>query len=562
MSDLDDLVQEELARFRVPGAAVAVVKDGEVVLERGFGYRNAEQGLPVTEQTLFPIGSTTKAFTAAVIGALVDEGVLEWDRPVREYVPDFELSDPLASRELTVRDMLSHRSGLSRHDALLLMYGGGGLSRAELIKRLRHLAFNKSFREVWQYNNLIYMAVGHLIEVVAGQTWEEAVQQRLLDPLNMTNTNFFIAELQKDDDHSLGQTERDGEIVEVPFRNIEIIGPAGSINSCIADMSRWLLLNAEGATTQEATILSAQALKEIQSPAITVAADGIPWTEVKLVGYALGWLVEDFRGHRHIWHNGGVDGFKTIVSFIPEKRVGVVVLSNRFPSSLPEAMTYRILEQLLTLKPLPWGDRFLEIDEAVTTGTGDTRERRRARSKDAPPTHPVDEYAGSYHHPGYGTISFALDGDELVADLHDLHVTLQHRHYNVWDAHEPSIDLSIPFSFAIDLEGEIASVQARLEPTVDPIVFHKQPDPALSDPGFLDRLTGAYTFGPFDLVVDLKGASLLATGTLGSFELVPRLGLRFGAARHPEVGFEFVLDSEGVAREVVVEPMGVFVRKR
>lgn len=561
MPELEDLVQEELARFRVPGAAVAVVTDGEVVLESGFGYRDAEQELPVTEQTLFPIGSTTKAFTASVVGALVDEGLLEWDRPVREYVADFELSDPLASRELSLRDMLSHRSGLPRHDGLTLMYSSGGLSRAELVGRLKHLQFNRSFRETWQYNNLLYMAVGHLIEVVAGQTWEEAVQQRLLDPLNMTNTNFFLSELQKSDDHSLGHTERNGEIVEVPFRGIEIIGPAGSINSCIADMTQWARLNAEQGRVEGRAILSAGALKEIQSPAIVMPAEANPWLEVNLVGYALGWLAEDFRGHRLIWHNGGVDGFKTIVSFIPEKRVGVVVVSNRFPSFAPEAIAYRVFEEVLGLEPLPWGDRYLEIEQAATTGTKDTRERSVARSKDARPTHSLDEYAGAYVHPGYGTISFSVEGDELVADLHDLDVTLKHRHYNVWDALEPSLDLSIPFLFAIDLEGEIASVQAGLEPTVDPIVFDKQPDPTLSDPAFLKRLTGAYSFGPYELTVDLRDTSLRVSGTLGSFELVPRLGLRFEAAGHSEVGFEFVLDDEGAARELVVEPVGVFVRK-
>ena len=561
MTELATLVEEELARFRVPGAAVAVVKDGEVVLARGFGYRDADKESPVTQHTRFPIGSTTKAFTAAAVGTLVDDGVLEWDRPVREYLPGFQLNDPVATRDLTLRDMLSHRSGLPRHDHLMLMYGGGGLSRAELVARLQHLAFNKSFRAEWQYNNLIYMAVGHLIEIVAGQTWEAAVQQRLLDPLDMTHSNFSIAELQKADDHSLPHTERAGEILEVPFRSIEIIGPAGSINSCIADMSEWLRLHTEQGRIEGGDILSPAALKEIQSPAIVMPADAIPWEDVNLVGYALGWVVEDFRGHRHIWHNGGVDGFKTIVSFIPEKRIGVCVLSNRFPSNGPEVIAYRVLEELLGLDALPWGDRYLKLQEAAASGSEDTRAHVRARSKGTPPTHPLEDFAGSYVHAGYGRISFAVDGDELVADLHDLHVTMKHRHYNVWDAHERSLDISVALSFGTDVDGEITSVEADLEPTVPPIVFRKEPDPRLSEPDFLSMLTGTYASGPYELTLDLKETVLYASGPMfGSFELEPRLGTRFVAKGHQNLRFEFVLEGEGLAPEMVVEGIGVFAR--
>jgi CubicO group peptidase (beta-lactamase class C family) len=558
---LERLIEEELARFRVNGAAVGVVKDGEVILSHGFGYRDVEQDLPTTDQTLFPIGSTTKAFTAAVIGTLVDEGLLEWDRPVREYLPSLELSDPVATQKLTLRDMLSHRSGLPRHDKLMLMYGSGGLARGELVKRLRHLQFNKSFREEWQYNNLIYMAAGYLIEVVAGQTWEEAVQERLLDPLGMTNTNLWVAELQKSDDRSLPYSEEDGNIVEVPYRPIEIIGPAGSINSCIADMSRWLQLHVRQGRTEAGEIVSESAMKEIHAPAIVIPSDAVPWEEVNLVGYALGWVVEDFRSHRVIWHNGGLDGFKTIISFIPKERVGVVVLSNRFPSFATEAIAYRVYEELLGLEPLPWGERYDEIQKATEAGTKQARAYRRSKAKEAPPTHPLSDFAGSYRDPGYGRISFEVVDGKLVADLHDLQVSMEHRHYDVWDADVKVLDDSIPFAFYSDLDGEIARVEARMESSVDPIAFVKEPDPSLSDPAFLQRLTGTYEFAPYRLDVDLKGSILKASGpALGSFELVPRLGLRFEVKGQAELRLEFVLDGEGPASELVIEQIGVLPR--
>lgn len=555
---LEALIEEELDRFQVPGIAAAVVKDGEVVLSRGFGLRDKDKELPVTEQTLFPIGSTTKAFTAAVIGTFVDEGLLEWDRPVREYLPSFKLHDPVASNEATLLDLLSHRTGLPRHEKLMLMYGSGGLTRAEVVERLRYLPFNKGFREVWQYNNLLYMTAGYLIEVVAGQTWEEAVQERLLDPLGMTDTNLWVNELQKSDDHSVPYALLDGEVAEVPYRPIELIGPAGSINSCVADMARWLRFNAEGG--RETDILSASTLKTIHSPVIPMPTDSA-WEEVSLVGYGLGWMVEHYRGHRVIWHSGGIDGFIAWISFIPDRRAGVVVLSNRFPSLAAYAIPRRIYDELLGFDPIPWGERYLQLEEATATGTEEMRAHRRSKAKDAPPTHPLDEFAGTYTHPGYGRISFAVEDGDLVADLHDLRVTMSHRHFNVWDAYEPSLDLSLPFSFAVDLDGEIARVEARLEPTLDPIVFEKEPDRSLTDPEFLQRLAGTYELAPWKLDIEVVGEKLKMTSpVLGNFDLVPRLGLRFVGKGELDVRFEFVLTDDGSALEVVVEPYGVFGR--
>ncbi len=559
MKELEVLIEEELARFRIPGTSVAVVKDGEVLLARGFGYRDTKQKLPVSDQTLFPIGSTTKAFTATVIGSLVDEGLVEWDRPVREYLPGFELNDPFATQALTLRDMLSHRSGLPRHDLMLLMYGSGALTRAEFVQRLRHLPLSKTFRQTWQYNNLLYMTAGYLVEVLTGDTWEVAVQKRLLEPLGMTNTNFSVTETQKSPDHSRPYSEKDGAIVDVPYRGIDIVGPAGSINSCSADLARWLRLNAEQGRVEGGEIVSEHALREIHEPVSVLPSEQLPWDEVNVVGYALGWMVEDFRGHRVISHDGGIDGFETTVSFIPKQRVGVAVLSNRLPSFFPGAIAYRIYEQLLDVSPLPWGERYHERLETFLAGSRETRERRRVGSKGTPPTHPLEDFAGSYVHPGYGRISFAVDEGQLVADLHDMDVTLEHRHYNVWEGFEYSLEVSVPFAFLTDFDGEIAKVEAVLEPTVDAIVFEKEPDPALSDPSFLRSLEGKYEFGSYTLEVDLQGSSLWATTPLfGTVQLVPRLGSRFDAKDHPEVRFEFVLNDEQKVREVVVEPLGVF----
>ena len=472
MADLESLIAAELDRFEIPGAAVAVLRGEEVLLQKGFGVRNLDQKAPVTEQTLFPIGSTTKAFTAAVLGTFVDAGVIGWDQPVREYFPDFRLSDSEATERVTLRDMLSHRTGMARHDLLMLMYAGGQMSRPELVSRLRYLEMNKGLGEEFQYNNLIYTAAGYLTEVLEGITWEQAVSERLLQPLGMTNSNLSLIETEKSPDHSRPHAEKDGRVVEIPFRSIEIAGPAGSINSCIADMTHWLRLNLQiGAAT--GAIVSPASLKEIHSPAISLPPEASPWDEIDLQGYALGWLVEEYRGHRHIWHNGGIDGFKSVVAFLPREKLGVVVLANRFPTEGPEAIAYRVFDELLGLEPVPWGERFRDLEATLASEAETALGQKGSARKTKPPSHPVADYAGSYSHPGYGRITFDVVDDELVADWHGLQVTLTHRHYDIWEAREVAHDIEIPVLFRMDAMGEIDQVDVELEPAVDPIVFKR-----------------------------------------------------------------------------------------
>lgn len=558
---LEKMIKEELARFGVPGVGVAVVKEGKTLLCRGFEVRDVERDLPVTDQTLFPIGSTTKAFTATVLGCLVDEGKLEWDVPVRNYLPTFELSDPVATQEVTLRDMLSHRTGLPRHDMLMFMYGGGQLSRAELVKRLPYLQLNKRPREAWQYNNLIYMTAGYLTEVVDGKTWEEAIRERLFAPLRMTNSNLSLNESQKSEDHSKPHAEKDGDVVPVPFRNIEMIGPAGSINSCIADMTQWLRLNLQGGRVNGHQILSEGALNTVHDPAMVLPSAASHWDEMNVVGYALGWVVEDYRGHRLLWHNGGVDGFKAMIAFVPKQNVGVCVLANLFPSEAPEALAYRIFDELLGLEPLPWGERFHELETQMTAAAEEARSHGKSKAKDAGPTHPLDEYAGVYAHPAYGRITFEVADGDLAADLHGLHVTLEHRHYNVWNAHESAHDILIPVVFQMDLEGDISTVEIPLEPSVDPIRFEREPDTELSDPAVLEGLTGSFELGPLAITVERTGSTLKATVPgAGVVELIPLRNYRFSLKGHEGLQLEFVRHVSGVAQEVVFEGAGIFRR--
>ncbi len=237
LDGFDSFVESAIKSWKVPGLAIAVVKDGETIYAKGFGFRNAAGKLPVTPKTVFSIGSCTKAFTTFVMATLVDEGKLDWDKPVREYLLGFQTADPVATNQLTPRDLVCHRSGMPRHD---LMWYNSSFTRKEMVDRLAYLEFTAPIRSKFQYNNLMFLTAGYLIEQISGTTWEDAVKKRIFDPLEMRSSVFNISDVKKLDDFAVPYDLREKAVVEIPFREIANIGPAGSISSSVEDMSHWV----------------------------------------------------------------------------------------------------------------------------------------------------------------------------------------------------------------------------------------------------------------------------------------------------------------------------------
>jgi len=264
VENLERFITEQLAAWEVPGCAVAAVRGGQVELIGGWGLRDREAGLPVTQDTLFAIGSTTKAFTATTVGALVDDGLLEWDRPLRDYVPEIRLHDPFVSDRLTIVDLLSHRSGLPRHD--LTWVGQPDRSRAEIARALRFLPLSRDLRQEFQYCNLGYLVAGHVVEELSGISWEDFTRARLLEPLGMRRTNLSVDEMLADADHAAAYDRMNGSIVAVPQRPLPAMAPAGAINSSAADMARWLLAQLAGGQLDGTTVMSAGTAKRQLTP--------------------------------------------------------------------------------------------------------------------------------------------------------------------------------------------------------------------------------------------------------------------------------------------------------
>jgi CubicO group peptidase (beta-lactamase class C family) len=559
MQSIERFAVEQLAAWEVPGCAMAAVRNGEVVLAAGWGRRDLAAELPVTSGTLFAIGSVTKAFTAAAVGALVDEGLLDWDRPLRDYVPDLRLHDDVVTGRLTVTDLLSHRSGLPRHD--LTWVGHPDLSRAELVRRLRFLPLSKDLREQFQYCNLGYLLAGHVVEVLSGTPWEEFVQSRLLTPVGMDRSNLSVDDLSADADHAGGYERRQGVVVPVPPRPVTAMAPAGAINSCATDMTRWLLAQLGGGQVDGRTIMSPGTVARQQTPHMLVPEDRTFPASTRHA-YGLGWLIGQYRDHRLAEHGGGIDGFQTECMLLPDDGIGVAVMTNTSSSVLAPVLAYRVLDELLGLEPVDWFSIFKARYDTATAGLREARDARRVVAE-APLPRPLAAYAGEYQHPGYGTLTITAERDLLKPRLGTMDLSLTHRHYETFDLdwHELSDQsLLFPLMFLSDPDGDITALTVPFEPSVEPLRFDRLPDARAQDPEVLRRLCGSYTMGPIEIVVAQKGDRLLTVAAPGAppFELRAGRGLRFEVKGQPGLTAEFELDQSGSVVRLVAQPLGIF----
>lgn len=565
LAGFDAFLEQAVADFKVPGLAIAVVAGGEVVYARGFGHRDLENGKPMTPDTLFAIGSTTKAMTATVLGMLVDDGKLAWDEPLVKYLPRFALSDSFLTGRLTPRDLVTHRSGLPRHD--LLWYNNLQATRAELVERLAHLELTADLRAQFQYNNLMFMTAGYLAGELAGTTWEELVRRRLFEPLGMERSNFSVEVSQRDDDHALPYDENDDDELErIPFRQIDVVGPAGSVNSTVHEMSRWLDFNLRGGKAGESQLINPTTLADVQSPHMTM--DATPERpEVSQPTYGMGWVIDTYRGHRRVSHGGGIDGFVTSVMLFPDYDLGLVSFTNR-GSGLPSLANQHAADRLLGLEPIDWAGEALARQAAGEEATEEAEKKKEAtRVTGTAPSHPLADYAGDYSHPGYGKLAIELEGETLHLVYNGIRAPLEHWHYDAWNGAETDGDPTfenMKFLFRGNVDGQIASVESTFEARAQPIVFAKAPPARLSDPELLARLVGEYELPGQRVRVELAGGVLrLVVPGQPVYTLLPELSGRFVLAEARVISVGFEQDAGGnVTKLVFYQPNGVFEARR
>ncbi|MGZ5446107.1 MAG: serine hydrolase [Thermoanaerobaculia bacterium] len=560
LADFDAFINGALKPWDVPGIAIAVVADGKVVYAKGFGQRNVEKTLPMTADTLLPIGSITKSFTTLAMGTLVDEGKLEWEKPVRTYLPEFLAADDVLTASLTVRDLVTHRSGLPRHD--LVWYNNQDLTRAEIVGRLAHLPASEGLRSRWQYNNLMFLTAGYLIEDTTGKPWEDVIRSRVFTPLGMTRSNFKDEDSAKDADHARGYREDDGKILEMPFREVGNMGPAGSINSSVNEMANYALLQLGGGKFGGATVVEAPTLKEMHTPQSVInALPDLP--ELSPTTYGMGWFIDSYRGHLRVAHGGNIDGFSALLTLFPNDGVAVVALANANGSGLPGIATSHLADRMLKLPAKDWNGEALGR-RALARKAADEAEKKKTatRKSGTKPSHAIADYAGEYEHPGYGVLAVEkLTGDKLQTTYNHIVTPLEHWHYDTFNGAKNEADPTfedMKYNFRTDVAGNVFGVEASFEPRVEPVLFRKRPHARLSDPKYLQPFLGDYELGPQKITLSLRGTKLiLSVANQRPYELEPDIDGWFNLAGLS--GFRARLAGDTIE---LSQPSGLFTATR
>ena len=464
--DLDAYVERVRKQFEVPGISLAIVKDGKVILATGYGIKKMGASGAVDAGTVFAIASNTKAFTATALGLLVEEGKLEWDAPVIRYLPWFRLSDPYVTAELTVRDLLVHRSGLGLGAGDLLIWPGSNLNQRAIVERLAHVPLSTSFRSEYAYDNVLYLAAGELIEAVSGQNWHDFVTTRIIDKLEMKETGVRHSDIQRLPNAASAHARVDGVIRPVnPFVG-ENSDAAGGIVTNARDIAKWLIVQLDSGRTAAGTrLFNPSTTKELWS-VVTPLGVGAPPPELKAIrsnfaGYGLGFVLRDYRGYKLVSHTGGLSGFVSRIAMIPELKLGVAVFTNQESEEAYMALTCRILDYYIGANDTDWIKGFAQVRER-TDSLRAIQERETVTNRDSlsRPSLPPDRYAGEYEDAWYGTISIVKEGGGLVMRFSHSPVMVgdvQHWQYDTfvvrWRDRELRADAFV--TFALTAEGEI-----------------------------------------------------------------------------------------------------------
>jgi CubicO group peptidase (beta-lactamase class C family) len=457
LAALDRYVAAAARDWHVPGLAIAVVRNDSLIFAKGYGVLESGKPDVVNEHTRFAIGSTTKAMTSAALAMLVDEKKLRWDDKLIDLIPDFRLYDSYATRELTVRDLLTHRSGLGGTD-LLWTFAENVYTPAEMIRRLRYVQPASSFRSQWDYQNVVYAISGYIIERVSGMPWATFVQKRIFDPLGMTETIPLVSQLPGKPNVARPHAESHDTLRVVPIRSTDGVAPAGSVWSSVSDMSKWMRFVLDSGRVGDKRLISAANFKEIVAPQIRAAMEQYPSLTLvhpNFFSYGFGWFIQDYHGHTAWMHTGSIDGMSALIGLLPTERVGVYVLENLDHAELRHALMYKVFDLFTGAPARDWSADVKNLYAAA--------HQAQPVSQQASPPHPglpLEKYAGSYVDSTYGNIEVTSTNAVLHvrfanADLGDL----EHVDYDTFRTRETATRGRVTLTFVPDGRGNIGSVR-------------------------------------------------------------------------------------------------------
>jgi CubicO group peptidase (beta-lactamase class C family) len=469
--------------FRVPGMAVVALQDGKVVFREGFGLRSIEEKKPFTSDTICLVASTTKSMTAGLVGTLVDDGTLEWTRPVREYWPEFKMLDAFASSEMTLEDMLCHRSGLPYHENLLAHGVGRELPdktqarqyRLDLLKRLVYFEPSHSFRSHWQYQDVIYASAGGIVEQATGKHYEDLIQKRILDPLGMKESTFSRRQARATGRLAQGYGTVDGAVVPIPFNDTRYLAPTAGLYSSADEMAKWVQLQIDKGKLGNRQIISEASMDWVHAAHVVSANDGVSLGG-GLVTYGQGWMQHLFRGLPTLGHSGSFNGYRTHISFIPEKKIGVVVLTNLNLSQAMVAASFVTLDGLLGHASAEQWIEYFQALEKMAAEAEETAKRAFASGRDLSktPRHDMQAYTGSFYHPGYGTFEVAIRDGALQQTYDGRSFDVKPYNGETFETRYQSTENHLhhmTMAFETDDDGKVIAVRIPIVPGIAPPRF-------------------------------------------------------------------------------------------
>jgi CubicO group peptidase (beta-lactamase class C family) len=468
--DLDEFAARVLKEFEVPGLAIAIVKDGKVLVAKGYGVRKLGEPTPVDADTLFGIGSNTKAFTTAALAMLVDDGKLSWDDPVLKHLPSFQMYDPYVTREMTIRDLLTHRAGLGLGAGDLMFFPPSSYSREEIVQRLRFIKPATSFRSAYAYDNLLYLVAGEVVQAVSGKTWDDFVKERIFTPLGMKTSNTSVKAFRPGDDVATPHSRVEGRVFPIEPACIDNNAPAGAINSSVAEMAKWMIVQLNGGeiangkrlftARQSKEMWSAQTILPVNDPPPMLAG-----LKTNFAAYGLGWGLSEFYGHKLVAHSGGLPGYVSRVALIPDLKLGVVVLTNQESGGAFSAMAYHVLDHFVGAPATDWVSAFQTLTkQAESRAAAADKAAKGARAADSKPSLDLSKYAGEYRDAWYGSISIAIENGKLVMRFSHspaLVGDMEHWQYDTFIARwrDRSLNADAYVTFSLKPDGKIDQVK-------------------------------------------------------------------------------------------------------
>lgn len=571
LRDIDKELQMVLDTWKAAGFAVAVVEKNKIIYAKGFGYRDYEKKLPVTPNTLFAIGSCTKAFTSGLLGVLREQSKVDFDKAPREYVPGLSYFNNEMNNEIIVKDLMAHRTGLPRHDYSWYLFPSH--DKDSLLNRIQFQEPFTGVRRAWYYNNFMFLLQGIIAEKITGKTWEENIREHFLTPLNMSTSNFSIPEMKKAVEPSLGYGLSDDKIEKMDYYDIAGMSPAGSINSSVNEMAMWLRAWIHGGKFDGKQVLPASYVRDAISAQMPVGG-GLPTAEhpdVHVSNYGFGWFLASYKGHYRVEHGGNIDGFSASASFFPTDSIGIVVLTNQNASVVPDLVRNILSDRMLKTAKTDWIKEYKDRrDKGQKERMAAQKSKKDNAVKGTHTSHPLSDYTGRFEYPGYGKFDIILRNDSMYAVFKTRKVWLRHRHYDVFDAFpvrngkaDTTNAIDPKFNFGTNDMGEIATVALKLEYTLDPLEFTRSVVAAPIDEAALTRYVGSYEIGGMVAKFYMKGKTLaLTVPGQPEYELISVAKDKFTLKNLEGFKVEFVETAGKYTEAVFIQPNGTFRARR